>query len=468
MVASMSMTVVALSEIADHFGVTLGSVSWVVIVQGLVITALMMPMGRLGDIIGRKKIHMAGLFIFATGTVITALSPSFGLLIGAQIVAAIGNSMLQSVGTAIILSVFPPTDRGKVLGTQTTMVAIGMAAGPIVAGIILQFLPWQSIFLVLLIPITVAIVLGFTVLDEKRVSRGMATDKPPFDFVGAIVSALVVVLVVLLINNPFRIAVVSPLIIGGALFAVILSAYFVWWELHTESPMLELRMFKNRVLSMASTARLFGFIGAAAFFLLMPIYLISIRGFEEAFAGAVLFLSPVGLALSAQISGRLGDKFGMTLFMTVGFGSFLFTALALAFISADSPVWILMVILFVNGVGLGTWNVSSNSMVMGAAPKGAMGVVSALTNLTRNVGSVVGQAIMTSVVVGVMLSRGFDIPLSEVADNPDATLAYMAGWRVAFLLVAVFALIGLIAALTTRLREEITRDKVAPTQVPQK
>lgn len=97
-----------------------------------------------------------------------------------------------------------------------------------------------------------------------------------------------------------------------------------------------------------------------------------------------------------------------------------------------------------------------------------MGVVSALTNLTRNVGSVVGQAIMTSVVVGVMLSRGFDIPLSEVADNPDATLAYMAGWRTAFLLVAVFALIGLVIALTTRLREESTRDKVVPTQVPQK
>ena len=127
-----------------------------------------------------------------------------------------------------------------------------------------------------------------------------------------------------------------------------------------------------------------------------------------------------------------------------------------------------MVILFVNGVGLGTWNVSSNSMVMGAAPRAAMGVVGALTNLTRNVGSVVGQAIMTSVVVGVMFSRGFDIPLSEVADNQEATLAYMAGWRIAFILVAGFAVIGLAIALTARFSEASTRDETTPTAVPQK
>ena len=111
------MTGVALSQIAEHFEVTLRSVAWVIIVQGLTITALMMPMGRLGDIIGRKKVHMAGLVIFAMGTVLTATAPGFGILIGARVVAAIGNSMLQAVGTGMLVSVFPGKERGKALGT---------------------------------------------------------------------------------------------------------------------------------------------------------------------------------------------------------------------------------------------------------------------------------------------------------------------------------------------------------------
>ena len=471
MVASMTMTGVALSEIAEHFGVTLRSVAWVVIVQGLTITALMMPMGRLGDIIGRKKVHMAGLVIFATGTVFTATAPGFGILIGARVVAAIGNSMLQAVGTGMLVSVFPGNERGKALGTQTTMVAIGMATGPIAAGLILQFLSWQSIFWVLLIPISAAFVLGVVVLDESKVSRGMAAIRPKFDIVGAIVSAVVVVLAVLLINNPLGNAVVSPLMIGGAISAVLLFVYFVWWELNTDSPMLDLRLFRNRLLSVASTARLLGFLGSSGVFLLMPIYLISLRGFEGSVTGGVLFLSPVGVAISAQLSGRLGDKYGTTPFMVIGFALTAAAAGAFMFLDVDTPVWVVMTILFFNGASMGMWNVSSNNVVMGSVPNAAMGVVGALTNLTRNVGSVVGQAVVTALVVGVMVSRGFDIPLSEVAENSGASSAFIAGWRFAFTLVVVFALTAMVLAIATRPRKATkgTLDEEAPAApLPQK
>ena len=468
MVASMSMTAVALSEIADHFDVTLRAVAWVVIVQGLTITALMMPMGRLGDIIGRRKVHLAGLVIFATGIVLTATAPGFGFLIGARVVSAVGNSMLQSVGTGMILSVFPGNERGKALGTQTTMVAIGMAAGPIVAGVMLQFFSWQSIFLVLLIPIGAAIVLALTVLDESKVTRGMAAEKPPFDYIGAFVSAVVVVLAVILINNPFGASVLSPLMIGGSITALVLFAYFVWWELHSDSPMLDLRMFKNRVLSMSSTARLLGFLGTSGVFLLMPVYLISLRGYKEAVAGGVLFLSPVGVVIAAQLAGRLGDKYGTLPFVATGF---LLTAVvggAMMFMTAETPIWIVMTILFFSGYGMGTWNVSNNSVVMGSVPNAAMGVIGALTNLVRNVGSVVGQAITTAVVVGVMVSRGFDIPLSDVSGNDGATEAFLAGWRIAFALVVVFALGALALSFAARPRKAVAADETPPVLVPSK
>lgn len=458
----MSMTTVALSDIADHFDVTLGSVAWVVIIQGLTITALMMPMGRLGDIIGRKKVHLAGLVMFAIGMVFTATAPGFGVLIGARVVSAIGNSMLQSVATGMTLSVFPSSDRGKALGTQTTMVAIGMATGPIVAGLILQFFSWEAVFWSLLIPIGIAIVFSIKVLDEARVSKGMAAKKPPFDFVGAVVSAVVVVLAVILINNPLKIAVISPEMIGGAVTAVVLFVYFIWWELRSDSPMLDLRMFGNRVMSIGLSARLFAFLGSSATFLLMPIYLISIRGFEEALVGGILFLSPVGVAIAAQLSGRLGDKFGTKPFLVAGYSATAISIGAFAFITADTPIWGVMIILFMSGAGMGTWNVTSNSIIMGAAPSAAMGVVGALTNLIRNVGTVIGQAVMTTVIVGVMISRDVDIPLSEVSENADATLAYMAGWRIAFAVAVVFILIALVLTLFIKPGKDEEADESAP------
>ena len=138
-VASQTMVFVALAEMAGDFGVTLRTISWVVIVQGLTISAVMMPMGRLGDIIGRRRVYLLGLVVFGLGMASTAASPVFGILIGARIVSAIGNSMVQSVSTAMTVSLFPENERGKVLGLQATLVATGLATGPVAAGILLQF-----------------------------------------------------------------------------------------------------------------------------------------------------------------------------------------------------------------------------------------------------------------------------------------------------------------------------------------
>ena len=175
----------------------------------------MLPMGRFADIIGRKKVHLIGLIFFASGSVFTALAPSFGLLILARIVTAIGNSMGQSVGTAMVLSVFPARERGKAIGAQTTSVAIGGAMGPVIAGIVLQFLPWQSLFLILTIPIGIAFIAGYFILDEKVLSQQGSGIKPSFDWMGAIVSGVMIIIVVILINNPFDVAMISATILGG-------------------------------------------------------------------------------------------------------------------------------------------------------------------------------------------------------------------------------------------------------------
>ena len=450
MVASMGMVFIALAQIAETFGVTLRSASWVVIAQGLTISAFMLPMGRMADIIGRKKVHLIGLVLFGSGSVFTSLAPTFGLLILARIFSAVGNSMAQSVGTAMVLSIFPPHERGKAIGALTTSVAVGGALGPVIAGLVLQFLPWEALFLMLTVPIGIAFVAGYFILDEKVVSQQRTGTNESFDWIGAIVSGLTITVLVILINNPFGVAIISPFILGGAVSAVCLFAFFVWWELKSDSPMLQLRMFKNLVLSMAVATRFLGFLGTTTVRFLMPIYLISLRDLQEAAAGGILFLTSLGMAVAASSSGRLGDRIGERPFTIVGFLMLVVTAVAFAVFTSDTSLWVIMVVLLINGLAMGLWGVPNNSTILGSVPSESYGVVGALTNLTRNVGNVVGQTVASAVVVGVMAVDGFDIPLTEITGNSAASESFLDGWKLAYILVTIFSLMGLALAIFTK------------------
>ena len=449
-VLTMSMVFVALSAIADDYGVTLRAVTWVVIAEALTISAVMMPVGRLADMIGRRRVHLIGLAIFGGGAVFTALAPTFGLLIAARIVMAVGNAMGQSVGTAMVISVFPESERGSAIGSQTTAVAVGGASGPIIAGVVLQFLPWQALFWMITVPIAVAFIAGYRILDERLVSQFHEAERPPFDWGGAIFSSIAIIILVITINNPFGVSWLSPFILGGGFAFVIILVAFVRWELRSNSPMLELRMFRNVILSLGIAARLVGFMGTTAFRFLAPIYLISLRGLDEGAAGSVLFLTSLGMAMAAQGAGHLTDRFGARPFSVFGFLVLIASAVAMVFVTGDTAMWIVALILFVNGLSMGLWNVPNNSMIMGSVPASALGVVGAFTNLTRNIGNVTGQAIAAAVVVAVMASRGLDIPLSEIATTPGASTAFIDGWRAAFIIVTGFSVVGLLFAIIAK------------------
>jgi MFS family permease len=329
-------------------------------------------------------------------------------------------------------------------------VALGGASGPIIAGLMLQWLPWQAMFWALTIPIGIAFVAGYFILDENRVSPNRPQQRPSFDWLGAILSGATVIIAVILINNPFGVPVLSPLILGGTVTAVMLFTVFVWWEIKTDSPMLELRLFRNLIFTMAVATRFLGFLGTTAVRFLMPIYLISLRSLEEAAAGGVLFLTSLGMGIAAQSSGRLGDKFGERPFAIFGFVMLVVTAVAFMTFTSDTGMWKVMVVMLVNGLAMGLWNVPNNSIIMGAVPRGSLGVVGALTNLTRNVGNVTGQAIGSAIIVGVMVSEGFDIPLSEIGGDQAAGRSFMNGWRLAYVFVTAFSLLGLLLSILTK------------------
>lgn len=444
------MTFMALGAIADDFNVTLSTVSWVVIVQSLVISALMMPMGRLGDIIGRKRIHLLGLIFFGSGALLTAVASTFSILIISRIITSIGNAMGQSVGTALVVSAFPKTERGKAIGSQTTAVAIGGASGPIFGGFVVQFLPWEAMFLILLIPVVICFFAALFFLKADNQSETQKSIKNPFDGVGAFISAVAIVLLVVVINNPFGFNWISiEMLIASATF-LLLMTIFVIWELRIKVPMLQLRMFASRNFTLAVLTRLFGFCGATAVRFIVPIFLISLLQLNEAAAGAILLLTSVGMAIGAQISGRMSDRIGPRPFAISGFFLALITTFAMIFVGRDTSLVLLGFILLFNGLSMGLWNVTNNTVIIGSASDSELGVIGAFTNLTRNLGNVTGQALSASVVAGVMLSSGFDVPLNEIGNDLAAGDSFLSGTRVAYLLVSGITLISLVLTIFTK------------------
>ena len=168
-------------------------------------------------------------------------------------------------------------------------------------------------------------------------------------------------------------------------------------------------------------------------------------------------MTGLGMGIASYAAGRLSDRFGPRPFTVLGFSVLVLTSVPMAFVTAHTSLWIVIVLLFAIGLAMGLWNVPNNSTILGAVPRSRLGVVGALTNLTRNVGNVTGQALASAIVVGVMVSRGFDIPLSDVGDDPGAGSAFTDGWQAAYFVVTALSLVGLGLAMLTKPRSSTLR-----------
>jgi MFS family permease len=220
--------------------------------------------------------------------------------------------------------------------------------------------------------------------------------------------------------------------------------------------MINLRLFSNSTFTWSSITRLLGFVGSSAAFFLMPIFLQSFLGYQEIAAGMVMFVGAFGMGVASQFSGRLSDRFGFRSFTFIGLGMLVAAALMFSFFDGSTPAWVIMPVLFFNGLGMGMWMAPNMSATLGAVERQHYGSVSAFVNLVRNIGSVFGQALTSAIVAGVMLARGADVQLSELATstNPAVKQAFVDGWRYAYLVLAAFTLMALYAAWKTRANPE--------------
>ena len=235
-VADHGAVAVALPSIADEFRTDLPTVQWVMIAYALTIGSLLLPMGRLSDIVGRKRLYLVGFAVFLVAALLCAVGGSIVTLIGSRVLMGLGASMTQATSTAILLASFGESERGKALGLQISAVGAGAVGGPPIGGLVVELFGWREVFLLTAALTVAAIVFAQVVLDRRRTDGEISAGR--FDLVGAVTSTAVLVVFLLAMSNGAELGWRSTPIAAGFAAVVGLAAFFTYWELRNRSPML--------------------------------------------------------------------------------------------------------------------------------------------------------------------------------------------------------------------------------------
>ncbi|WP_274433792.1 MFS transporter [Alicyclobacillus sp. ALC3] len=433
-----SIVNITLPVLQRQFHVTLSTVTWVSLTYLLTLAALIIPLGRLADMFGRRWMYAIGFTVFIIGSLLCGLSPNLTFLLASRVLQAVGAAMLQANSVSIITATTPASDRGKAIGIQGAAQAIGLSLGPAIGGTLLSFATWRWVFFVNVPVGIIGTVLGILMLppDGKR-NRQQA-----FDYLGAIILAPTLVALIYFLNTGKDQGWGSPVIVGSYIVAALGMASFIVVERRSQHPMLDLSMLKIPSISVGSITGVLSFAVMYAVTLLGPFYFDRVQHLQSYQAGLYMTVIPLGMTIFTPVSGALADRFGTRILTVSGMliaalGS-VGLALATGFTHGGVGIVLLVAGFFFIGAGLGFFTPPNNSSVMGSAPKSSLGVVGGLLNMSRTMGMSIG------VTLGGLSYQVF-LVFYGVGHEGQASQAQMvAAFRGAYLFVAVIAIVALI------------------------
>jgi EmrB/QacA subfamily drug resistance transporter len=301
-----SIVNVAFPTLVEELGTSFNVIQWVALAYLLTIATLTLGMGRLGDVVGKRKLFILGLGVFTVASGLCALSPDVGWLIGFRVLQATGAVMILALGAAILVEAFPPTERGKAMGWIGTAVSFGIISGPVIGGVLISSFSWHAIFLV---NIPVGIV--STYLAYRHVPSTTPSQPQKFDIAGGLLMSVSLFCLSLALTLGQDAGFTSTLILTLFGVAVMAAVLFVIVELRVDTPMLELRLFRNPMLSVSVTSGYLAYLCLSATFLLLPFYLEGVLGFDVGTVGILLGAAPLMMGLVSPISGTLSDRLGI-------------------------------------------------------------------------------------------------------------------------------------------------------------
>ena len=448
-----SIVNISLGTLVTAFDSNLNVVEWVVLAYLLTITCLLLLMGRLGDMFGKRRVYAAGFVIFTVASALCGLAPGVGALIGFRVLQAVGAAMVQAVGPALLITAFPPHERGTALGAIGSFVAAGILVGPALGGVLLNMVGWQSIFYV---NIPVGVIGTWLTLRSLPVDKAV-TGRQTFDVVGALLMmASLLGLLLTLTEGPLW-GWNDPRVLGLlALFAVA-GAGFGVWELRFHSPMINLRIFRNAAFSLNLLAGFILFLGLAFNLLLTPLFFQLVYHFDLQTTGLMLMALPLALSLTSPLSGRLSDQIGPRSLTVTGL---VLACLGLVGLSLSHPAtpWAQMLAcLVLVGAGIGLFQSPNNSTVLGNAPPEALGVASGMLAVMRTLGQTAGIAVAGAIWASQVIALN-GAPVTPITAAPPEALA--GGFDMAMLIAAGLAALAILPSLGGG--RAVTQRRVAP------
>jgi len=424
----------AIPNMGETYQASASLLNWVVNAFLLASAAFLLPFGRLADIVGRKKLFMLGLAISAVTCFICAVSWSIEWLIVFRIVQGVGAALGFSTAVAILTSVYPPEERGKVLGYNSAVVYFGLSLGPAVGGFLTFHWGWPSIFIFCGIIYLILFVLAVSLIKgEWKGPPGYKYDVP-----GAVIYVVGLIAFLYGLSSLQEFWVSWLVLLGGLLLILV----FIRRVFRIENPLLPLRLLtRNRVFAFSSLATFANYSATFAIMFLMSLYLQSLLHHDTRIAGFVLLAQPVIMVIVSPFSGRLSDRVNPRIVSFIGMAITTMSLFLFAFIGLDTPMYLIVSNLAVCGVGFGLFASPNSNAVMGSVEKSSYGLASAALGSMR----MIGQSL--SMAVAALILSGFVGYVQLSLASPTLLLA---GIRTTFAVFGVISFLGLLAIWRSR------------------
>jgi len=421
---------IALPTIGTEYNVDSISLNWVPTAYLLAIAVIILPAGRLSDLYGMRKMYFAGMFLSSITTLLCAVAPAFSFLIAARVAQGLSVGMALGIGPAMLTVTFPPEQRGRVLGISTAAVYIGISAGPIVSGALVQNFGWRSVFWVIVFYYLMVAILTKVFIKTEWISD----KKVKFDIKGSLLYAAGMVLLIYGISE-----IPSASAIVFAVAGLFVFIFFFFYEWRIDNAMLNLRLLKsNRVFIYSNIATLINYSSTNAISYLLSLNLQYYGGLKPFNAGLVLFLQPVVQAVFSPIAGRISDRIQPGKVASFGMGLTCAGILLLVLETFHQDLSLIILSLVVLGLGFAFFASPNTNAIMSAVDRRQYGVASSTIATMRTVGQVFSMGIVMSV---------FSLVLGRVQITPEVFAEFSLSLRIILIVMALLSLAGVFVSL---------------------
>lgn len=414
-VMSVSSLNVAVPTLQQDLGASASAVQWILDAYVLVFAGLLLATAAIGDRFGRREALIGGLLVFGAGSVVAGLASSAGVVIIGRGIQGVGAAFIMPATLSLITAIFPPHELRKAIAVWVGFASAGGAIGQVVSGALLERFWWGSTVL-----INVPLVIAVAVIVLRYSPRSRDEQVTPLDPIGALLSLVgAVALLFGIIEGPER-GWTDGLVLAAFVVSVVVLAGFVRWELHSTHPMLPLDLFRDRRFSVGGAMVTLTFFAMVGFWFLSSQFLQFGRGYSPLLAGAAILPMAGTAMLVSPRSAALAERYGSGPTMVVGFGVMAAGFIVLAGVSVSAPWVVVIGASVLLAIGMSLTMAPATGSIMNAVPVHRAGIGSAVNDVTRELGSALGIAVLGSVVNATYRSR---VDLDGIALPPDVAHA---------------------------------------------